>query len=448
MTTPVADFVRSYAASGTARLHMPGHKGAPFLGCEGLDITEIRGADALYEADGILAESEANATSLFGTGRTLYTVEGSSHVIRTMVFLAWQNRQPGREVILAARNVHKSFLNACALAGCEAEWLYPEPGADNSICSCQVTAEAVEEKLSSMETLPFALYLTSPDYLGHRADIGAIADVCEKYSVPLLVDNAHGAYLRFLPESQHPMDLGAWLCADSAHKTLPVLTGGAYLHMSQRAAELWGEEAKGAMVLTGSTSPSYLILQSLDLCNRYLAEEFPDRLRACVGRLDKMKEALTAAGIPLAGNEGLKLTVDAAGLGCTGGELGDLLRANAMEPEFTDEDYLVCMFAPNGPWERDMDRLEKVLLTLPPKSPRARQPLQLHPLEKAMPIRQAIFSRHQLVPLHRAAGRVCGLPTVSCPPAVPIAISGEVITEDLLPIFRAYGQEEISVVAE
>jgi len=448
MTTPVADFVRAYAASGTSRLHMPGHKGASFLGCEGLDITEIQGADALYEAEGILAESEANATALFGTGRTLYTVEGSSHVIRTMVLLAYQNRKTGRESILAARNVHKSFLNACALAGCEVEWLYPEPGADNSICSCQVTPQAVEEALAGRETPPFALYLTSPDYLGHRADIAAIAQVCEKYDVPLLVDNAHGAYLHFLPESQHPMDLGAWLCADSAHKTLPVLTGGAYLHMSPKAAKLWGEEAKGTMVLTGSTSPSYLILQSLDLCNRYLAEEFRPLLASCVERLDALKSRLTAAGIPLAGNEGLKLTVDAAGMGYTGEELGELLRGGHMEPEFTDQDYLVCMFAPNGPWERDMDRLEEVLLPLAGKAPRARQPLQLMPLERAMSVREAIFARHEWVELDRAVGRVCGLPTVSCPPAVPIAISGEVITAELLPIFRAYGQERISVVAE
>ena len=73
MNTPIADFVRGYDGSGTARLHMPGHKGRPFLGCEHLDITEVKGADALYEADGIIAESEKNAGALFGSGRTLYS---------------------------------------------------------------------------------------------------------------------------------------------------------------------------------------------------------------------------------------------------------------------------------------------------------------------------------------------------------------------------------------
>lgn len=446
MNTPIFDFVSAYARSGTARLHMPGHKGSPLLGCEGLDITEIAGADALYECEGIIAQSEENATALFGTGRTLYTTEGSSHVIRSMVTLAWQHRRPGRERILAVRNVHRSFLYACALVGCEVDWLYPQPGSDNSICSCQVSPAAVEEALAN-GPLPFALYLTSPDYLGHMADIAGIARVCRKYDVPLLVDNAHGAYLHFLEERAHPMDLGAWLCADSAHKTLPVLTGGAYLHMSPDAERSWGREAKGAMVMTGSTSPSYLTLQSLDLCNRYLAEGFREKLAACAARLDGMKAALIAHGIPLVGEEKLKLTVDAAGFGYTGEELGEALRQKGMEPEFTDADYLVCMFAPNGDWGGDMDRLEEALLALPARPSRPRQELQLRPLEQRMPIRQAVFARHEWVGLDKAAGRVCGQPTVSCPPAVPIAISGEVITEDILPLFAAYGQREIAVVA-
>ena len=85
MDTPVLDFLRRYDAAGVARFHMPGHKGKGPLGCEGWDITEVQGADALYEADGILAQSEANAAALFGSQRTLYSTEGSSHCIRAML---------------------------------------------------------------------------------------------------------------------------------------------------------------------------------------------------------------------------------------------------------------------------------------------------------------------------------------------------------------------------
>lgn len=139
MDTPIADFVRSYAASGTARFHMPGHKGKGPLGCEALDITEIAGADSLYEAEGIIAKSEENARSLFGTGRTLYSTEGSSQCIRAMLQLILQNRKPGAApVILAARNVHKAFIYAAALLDFRPEWLWPE-GGSGSLMGCPIS---------------------------------------------------------------------------------------------------------------------------------------------------------------------------------------------------------------------------------------------------------------------------------------------------------------------
>ena len=115
MTTPIVDFVRSYAQSGTARLHMPGHKGRSLLGFEPLDITEICGADELYAPEGIIAESEANATRLFGTAHSYYSTEGSSQCIRAMLFLALQGApQNGkRPVLLAARNARCCMRRRC-----------------------------------------------------------------------------------------------------------------------------------------------------------------------------------------------------------------------------------------------------------------------------------------------------------------------------------------------
>ena len=148
MTTPILDFLKNYAAAGTLRLHMPGHKGLPALGCEGLDVTEIAGADALYEAEGIIAESEKNAAGLYGSARTLYSTEGSSQCIRAMVFLAVQNRAPGTPPrLLAGRNAHKAFLYAAALCGAEIDWLRPQPG--EGLTRCTVTPEALEAALAA-----------------------------------------------------------------------------------------------------------------------------------------------------------------------------------------------------------------------------------------------------------------------------------------------------------
>ena len=155
MNTPIRDFVARYAESGVSRLHMPGHKGKGPLGCEALDITEVAGADALYEASGIIAESEANAASLFGTRRTLYSTEGSSQCIRAMLYLALTSRGQGngRPVALAARNAHKAFLFAAALCDFDVEWLYPEEGA-GSLCACPVSAAALAARLDEMPRPP------------------------------------------------------------------------------------------------------------------------------------------------------------------------------------------------------------------------------------------------------------------------------------------------------
>ena len=439
MNTPVADFVQRYAKAGTARLHMPGHKGRCFLGCEPWDITEIHGADALYEAEGILAESEQNAAALFGSQRTCYSTEGSSQCIRAMLYLAVA--ASGSHTVVAARNVHRAFVSAAALLDLEIRWLWPEES--RSLCGCPISPAQLEETLNSLPEPPAAVYLTSPDYLGGMAQIPALAQVCHQHGTLLLVDNAHGAYLRFLQPSLHPLDLGADLCCDSAHKTLPVLTGGAYLHLSPTAPAQLGPLAKSALGLFGSTSPSYLTLASLDLCNRYLAEGYPQRLAEAVGRLAELRERLTAAGWRVEPSDPLRVTV-AAPRGVTGQELAGQLRRQGAECEYADRDFLVLMATP----ENTPEELAHAAAALgqcpgeanPPQLPLARG-------ERACSIRQAAFAPRETVDAAHSLGRVCGLPTVGCPPAIPIAVSGERITPEALALFAYYGIEQVEVLA-
>ena len=439
MNTPVADFVQRYAKAGTARLHMPGHKGRCFLGCEPWDITEIHGADALYEAEGILAESEQNAAALFGSQRTCYSTEGSSQCIRAMLYLAVA--ASGSHTVVAARNVHRAFVSAAALLDLEIRWLWPEKS--RSLCGCPISPAQLEETLHSLPEPPAAVYLTSPDYLGGMAEIPALAQVCHQHGTLLLVDNAHGAYLRFLQPSLHPLDLGADLCCDSAHKTLPVLTGGAYLHLSPTAPAQLAPLAKSALGLFGSTSPSYLTLASLDLCNRYLAEGYPQRLAEAVERLAELRERLTAAGWRVEPSDPLRVTV-AAPRGVTGQELAGQLRRQGVECEYADRDFLVLMATP----ENTPEELAQAAAALgqcpgeanPPQLPLARG-------ERACSIRQAAFAPRETVDAAHSLGRVCGLPTVGCPPAIPIAVSGERITPEALALFAYYGIEQVEVLA-
>lgn len=442
MKTPICDFVRGYAQKNGARLHMPGHKGKSFLGCESLDITEINGADSLYEADGIISESEANASSLFGC-KTLYSTEGSSQCIRAMLHLItlYASEKGEKTRILAVRNVHKTFLYAAALLDFEIEWL----SAEGDLLSSSVTAEDVEDALKNTSKPPHALYITSPDYLGQVADVAAIAEVCRRYGVLLCVDNAHGAYLRFLPVSEHPIDLGAHICCDSAHKTLPVLTGGAYLHIASDAPAFFAERARDSLALFGSTSPSYLIMQSLDEANKYIADGYSDVLGEYCLSVMEVKDKLRIHGYLLYGNEPLKITLRTKAYGYYGTELADILRKNGIECEFADPDYLVFMLTPEIKREV-LTRLCDLLCTIPAKTPIFEKSPRITCGEKIMSVRNALFSAAETVDAKNAVGRVLSAPSVSCPPAVPIAVCGERLDENAVKCFKYYGIEKISVV--
>lgn len=448
MKTPIVDFVRAYAAQNISRLHMPGHKGHSFLGCEPFDLTEIAGADSLYEADGIIAQSEKNAGELFGTAHTFYSTEGSSQCIRAMLHLALQHapHTVQRPRLLATRNAHKTLLYAAALLDFDVEWLWPQ-GENHSLCSCPVAPVALAAALQNSAVPPFAVYVTSPDYLGNILDIAGLSAVCAAHDVPLLVDNAHGAYLQFLAPSAHPIALGATACCDSAHKTLPVLTGGAYLQISAAAPASFIENAHHALALFGSTSPSYLILQSLDLCNQYLADDYPAKLSACIAHMDALKNMLRCMGWVILDTEPLKLTVHASQYGYSGNAVAQILRQHQIECEYADPDYLVLMFTPENN-DADFARIKTAFGETKRAADTAPCTLKFMPPVTACSIRAAIFAPHEAVPVSDALGRVCAAPTVSCPPAIPIVVSGEKIDRHALDLFAYYGVATVDVIKE
>ena len=437
MDTPICDFVRDYGSKDNIRLHMPGHKGKNQLGIESLDITEIDGADSLYEASGIIQRSEENASRLFGCP-TFYSTEGSSQCIRAMLYLALLHAKEfgKRPVIAAGRNAHKTFLTGAALLDLDVQWLYPEDG--GSYLSCDLTAEAVEGVLKAEK--PTAVYLTSPDYLGNVADIAGIAEVCHRHGALLLVDNAHGAYLKFLNPSRHPMDLGADLCCDSAHKTLPVLTGGAYLHCTAEFRD-W---AKNALALFGSTSPSYLILQSLDGANPYLAS-LADKLKGFLPQVEAVREKLTEKGYRLCGQEPLKITISPKPYGYTGQELAQMLQKRHIVSEFADPDFLVLMLTPENTMS-ELDTLAEALLSIPGQAPILERPPRFRQGQRVRSPREAMLSPMETLPVAQCEGRVLAAATVGCPPAVPIVVSGERIDAHAMACVRYYGITHCSVM--
>lgn len=450
METPVVRFVEEYQKSRKTRFHMPGHKGHVFFGCEPYDITEILGADVLHHGDGILAESQKNATRLFGSGATHYSTEGSSLCIKAMLAILKMEQEAAngqeRPFLLAARNVHRSLVDACALLDFDLRFLPSEE--QTSICSVVTSREMLEKAILQCTEKPLGVYVTSPDYLGQMADIASLSEVCKKYGIPLLVDNAHGAYLHFLKQPLHPLDLGAAMCCDSAHKTFPALTGAAYLHIHRDYRERFEPYAVQALTLFGSTSPSYLLLQSLDLCNQYLSQGYSQRLGQLVERAAAIKGELAGYGICVEPSEPLKFVLNTAKNGYEGEEIAEEMRDFAMECEYADWQSVVLMVTPENT-ETDWERLcHWALETKLVKEKRKALPLKTVPAlqaEWAMTIREAAFSRHVMIPVREAVGKICAAETVSCPPAIPIAICGERITEEMAELFLQYGIEEVCV---
>ncbi|MBQ8552492.1 MAG: aminotransferase class V-fold PLP-dependent enzyme [Clostridia bacterium] len=445
MNTPICDFVKKYARSSAIRLHMPGHKGVPVLGAEPLDITEIDGADVLYSSGGIIRESEENAAKLFGAARTVYSTEGSSLSIRAMLYLTalYAKENGKRPIIAAGRNAHKAFLSAAALIDFEVVWLYSKTR--GNMISCDITAALLDEMLASMTELPCAVYITSPNYLGGTADISGLSLVCHKHGVLLLVDNAHGAYLNFLSESRHPMALGADMCADSAHKTLPVLTGGAYLHISKTAPHMFAEQCERAMALFASTSPSYLILQSLDSANRYLSSGYRQRLCKYERGIIGLKASMIRHGYNVYQDEALKLTILTKMVGYLGHEYAQKLLEYNVVCEFSDPDYCVLMFTPEL-GDDILTRLERVIAEIPIKDQITAGSPHAVVSEAVMTPREAMLSPSEVIPVSAALGRVLADVNVSCPPAIPIVMCGEQIGNDALRAFEYYGITSVRVV--
>lgn len=503
MKTPIFDYVNEYINEKTARFHMPGHKGVPgFLGVEPRDLTEIGGADELYLADGIILESEKIAGSFFNA-ETFYSTEGSSHTIKAMLALVlkWGKlKGDSRTLILAGRNAHKTLINACITLDIDVDWIMPKES--DSYESCQISACELKEILDSYKTanrpLPRALYVTSPDYLGNILDIEGLSKVCHEYGLILCVDNAHGAYLRFLETSLHPIDLGADIVCDSAHKTLPVLTGGAYLHVGKATGDaasssgvgahgedadcaasegaanadcttgavlspdliaariFFKDNANSALALFGSTSPSYIILQSLDTCNVYL-ENLGQTLVGVSAFVDKIKERFVSKGYSLMGTEPLKITLYFENK--SGKELADLMYKVGVIPEYYDKKHIVCMVTSQNTIN-DMNRLveffdrEDVIKIAGAGNEAisgddkgaAGGSKRIEAPKRALSFKDAYFAPSEKVLIKDSVGRIMSEALLSCPPAVPLFMSGEVIDERILTNRDWLSDDTVSVV--
>lgn len=425
MNTPISEFLDDYESREMLRLHMPGHNGE-----QPRDITEIYGADSLYETEdskGIIAHSERIAALVFGAERTCYSAGGSTLAIQAALALL---KERGCRTIAAGRCSHRSLVSAAALLDMDIKWLYP-----GEYPSCDV--DCSKEALEGAD----ALFITNVDYYGGTCRIS-------DPGIPVVCDNAHGAYLRFISkagfgrEYLHPMEFGfPVISAESAHKTLPVLTGGAYLHFSKGTDY---SRAKEMMALFGSTSPSYLILDSLDKFNGRITSDMDMVNRACASVV-RLKKRLSVVGFSLRRSDHLRVTVDARAWGYSGTEMAEVLRANGVECEMADENYMVLLFSAVTTPD-DCQRAGIAMELIPRRDPLPQVKYPVVRPKKETSIREAVFRKQHSVPVGQAEGGICGGIQVSCPPGIPVVMPGERIDAQTVEALRLYGVGTVNVL--
>ncbi len=443
--TPLRDAVRTYIERDAARFHMPGHKGhgeAEFAGLLPYDITEVEGADSLFQAQGPLLQLEEAFADAYGAKRTLLSTGGATLCIQTMLALACG---VGKKLI-AGRNIHRSAINTMALLGLDPIWIYPDESAGEWYQG-RYTPEAIRAALLEHPDAS-AVYLTSPDYFGVMSDLAGAAEICRAFDVPLLVDNAHGAHLRFLPErygAPHPIDCGAALCADSLHKTMPAMTGAALLQIGDSRYEA---DAKRLMSMFGSTSPSYPILLSCETALQYAQSGARAGFSHTARQLEELSAAARAKGIALP--EGMhdpaKLTLGFAAAGWDAASFGASLRRHGIEPEYISATACVLM-ANDRNREEDYRRLAEAIAAFEPRERSAPQPVRLPRPVKAAGVREAAFSTQLTVDVENSVGKIAAGEASPCPPGIPVVMCGERIDEETAAALQAFGIREVSVMA-
>lgn len=432
MTTPIYNFLIKNISSNCSRMYMPGHKGNhPYdvlKHISAYDITEITGADELYEAEGIIDQSEKNTAVLYETKHTSFSAGGSTLCIQAMLKLVLNEG----DTVIAGRNVHTSFVNTCALLNINPYFVLPEFN-DSFFVSGEISCEKIEKAILDCPNAK-AVYITSPDYLGCISDVKAISDVCHRHNKLLIVDNAHGAHLKFLQRDIHPITLGADFCCDSAHKTFPVLTGGAYLHVNKNS-NITKEEVKTAMSLFGSTSPSYLIMMSLDLNNKYLSEKAKTDFKDFEGKITQIYSLMSEKGFRKLSRKTdvTKLTFDAYSASMTGKELKEHFNNFDIEPEYTALRHVVLMLSPfnsNMDFMRLTDAI-KAIEKKPTTDLVIEENVKINALPKrVVSVRKAMLGKTKSINIDCSEGEIAGQIKIKCPPGVPIVIPGEIIDKE------------------
>ncbi|MDZ7994098.1 MAG: aminotransferase class I/II-fold pyridoxal phosphate-dependent enzyme [Nostoc sp. EfeVER01] len=455
--TPLLDALKANAARPHAPFYTPGHKlgegiSQPLADLLGkavfrADLTELADLDNLFAPQGVIQEAQQLAAEAFGASQTWFLVNGSTCGIEAAILATCGT---GDKIILP-RNVHSSAIAGLILSGAIPIFLNPEYDPVLDIAH-SITPNAVQSALQQHPDAK-AVLVVYPTYYGVCGDLSAIANITHQYNIPLLVDEAHGAHFAFHPElPTSALAAGADLTVQSIHKILGAMTQASMLHI--HGDRIDGDRISKALQLVQSTSPSYLLLASLDAARQQmalhgkmlmsrtlqLAEEARTRISQISG--------LSVLEMPhLGGSPGFvtldktRLTVTVSGLGLTGFEADEILDEKlGVTAEFASLQHLTFIIS-LGNTPADIEQLVQGFTTIAKEYRRSNLTVKNQvwlnldrTLDYALQLspREAFFAVSEILPLTQTNKRICAEIVCPYPPGIPVLMPGEVITKSVL----------------
>ncbi|PIC98669.1 MULTISPECIES: aminotransferase class I/II-fold pyridoxal phosphate-dependent enzyme [unclassified Sporosarcina] len=437
---PLVQALQNFHDRKPVSFHVPGHKGGalsnlPVAVRQALayDLTELTGLDDLHEPSAAIKEAEDKLACLYGSERSFFLVNGSTVGNLAMLYATVR---PG-DLVMVQRNAHKSIFNALELTGANPVFLSPDWD-ELTQTAGTVSLKTVKEALTQYPNVKAAVF-TTPTYYGIlNKDLEQIIEVCHSSSIPVLVDEAHGAH--FIVHDAFPtsaLELGADLVVHSAHKTLPAMTMASFLHIHSQFVKM--ERVAHYLQMLQSSSPSYLLMASLDDA-RYYAETYDEKDFESfqLYRRNLIRDLCNMAGVEVVETDDqLKLLIRATGH--TGYVLQEALEHQDIYPELADlyQVLLVLPLVKVGDGKRYIDVVDKFKVAMNCLAEKKTTSVRIHNyLSKSSPS-TVVYTASQLhtmdmewLNMQSATGRVAADAIIPYPPGIPLLCAGERISHE------------------
>ena len=447
------DKLIEYNKSDYYGFHMPGHKrNEKMFGTRlpyGIDITEIDGFDDLHHAETLIKDQEERAARLYKAEETHFLVNGSTIGILSAI-LGVTNRG---DKILVARNCHKSVYNAMELNGLRPIYIYPEYEKDLQI-NGEVSGEKIEILLNENPDIK-AVMIVSPTYDGVLSNVEKIAQIVHKRGIPLIVDEAHGAHFGFHPYFPENSNVkGADIVIHSVHKTLPSLTQTALIHINGEIVDR--EKVRKYLHMLQSSSPSYILMASIDRCMELLESEGDTLFELYAQRIDVLRTELQGLKhLEILQTEQFdrsKFLISVKKTGITSKKLADiLLHTYHLQMEMTGGTYVLAMTA-LGDTKEGFERLKRALFEIDQSLSDEKQedhlPVELPKLPLVCTneeIEQKKCGNEELILWKASIGRISTEYAYVYPPGIPLIVPGEQITQEAIQVLVLYAELGFSV---